>query len=234
MNESLDELLARIATKFVVHFEDIAIDDTPLEILQIDNMQEHLDTLLHTNALRNPLHDLPLWAKVWPCSLVLGRLVRKYDPAGKRLLELGAGCGLVSLIAARYGLSHIDCTDINDDAILFAKANVRKNALEDTIDVFRFDIKNAPIPDTPYDIIAASEILYLPELFDQILRFVDKALAPKGCALFATDYARRQSKFLKKAKKRFTVTEGHIGVKSTNEAGDEERSLYTITILTRS
>ena len=110
---ALDDLLARIRTTFDVDFEPLVIDDLTLEVLSIRNMQAYLDGMLARKAIRNPLKDLPLWAKVWPASFVLGRYLRHFAPQGKRLLELGAGCGTLSLVAAHYGFARIICTDIS-------------------------------------------------------------------------------------------------------------------------
>ena len=98
--ETLETILATIRTTFEVDFEPLQVDDSKLEVLTIKNMQNHLDGLLKRHAIRNPLKDLPLWAKIWPGSFVLGRLLRKYNPEGKSLLELGAGCGILGMVAA--------------------------------------------------------------------------------------------------------------------------------------
>ena len=112
--QKLDLLLQKICTDFTVEFEPLHVDDTVLEVLAIRNMQAHVDKLLQRKAIRNPLKDLPLWAKIWPGSFVLGRFLRKYAPEGKSLLELGSGCGVLSLIAARYGFSRILLTRVDN------------------------------------------------------------------------------------------------------------------------
>lgn len=237
LTEALDTVLAAIRRTFDVDFEPLQVDGDTLQILTIHNMQAHLDNLLHTHAIRNPLKDLPLWAKVWPGSFVLGRLLRNYEPQGKTLLELGAGCGVLSLIAARYGFSRIVLSDVVEDALRFARANVLRNHLEDRVDVCHVDV-TAPGRDPRFgrgfDLIAASEILYLDELHGPLLKFTARHLAPGGKALFCTDMARAKPHFAKLAAKSFTVTEGRVGVKSRDEDGREQRRLYAIVILERS
>ena len=225
----LEELLDRIRKKFDPYFEELSIDGQSLYLLSASNMQRHLDDLITRRGIKNPLKELPLWAKVWPASLVLGRFVRRLEPQGKSLLEIGAGCGASGLIAARYGLSRVLLTDINEDALLFAKANVLKNGLS-TVEVCRADICTTRLEER-FDIILASEILYLDELHRPILKFLFHHLAPGGQAVFCTDLSRDQKRFFKLAARDFSVREHTIGVRSTDDQGQEERRAYRLHFL---
>src|SRR5688500_12707644 len=75
---------------------------------------------------------------------------------GQRLLELGAGSGLISIHAAKNG-AIVTATDINPVAIEFLKKNGRQNEVELTIiqsDLFRH------IPEQAFDIIAINPPYY--------------------------------------------------------------------------
>lgn len=233
-SEQLDALLTEIRTKYEADFEPLQVDDAELQVLTIRNMQTHLDHLLQRRALRDPLKDLPLWAKVWPGSFVLGRFLRKYAPEGKSLLELGAGCGILSMIAARYPFVRIVLSDIVPDALRFARANVLRNGLENRVETAHLDV-TAPGRDTRFaegfDCIAASELLYLDDLHRPLLNFVERHLTPNGKAFFCTDAARAKPHFTKAAAKIFKTQEGRLGVTSRDEDGTEQRRLYNILIL---
>ena len=232
----LDRLLADIRTTFAAEFEPLQVDDGTLDVLTVRDMPRHLDALLRRGAITDPLRDLPLWAKIWPGSFVLGRFLRTMRPEGKRLLEIGAGCAICSMVAARYGFAHIVASDTVPAALAFARANVLRNHLEHIIDVRHLDVtapgRDARFPDG-FDIIAASELLYLDDLHRPLLKFLDRHLAPGGKALFCTDLARAKPRFAKLATKSFHVQEGKIGVKSRDDDGTEQRRIYTICILER-
>ena len=232
----LDQILADIRKTFDVDFVPLQLDDGQLEVLNINNMQSHLDGLLARHAIHDPLKDLPLWAKVWPGSFVLGRFLRKLEPEGKTMLELGGGCGVLSLVASRYGFRHIVTSDIVNDALQFARANVLHNKLQDLIDVCYLDVsrpgKDERFPEG-FDRIVASELLYLDDLHRPLLKFVDRHLAPGGKAVFCTDMARAKPHFAKLAAKTFQVQEGHIGVKSQDADGKEQRRIHALHILER-
>ena len=82
----LDAILARIGRKFDASFEPLSVDGSDLQVLSINNMQAYLDALINSKAIKNPLKDLPLWAKIWPASFVLGRYLRKFGPDRKSVV----------------------------------------------------------------------------------------------------------------------------------------------------
>jgi len=47
---------------------------------------------------------------------------------GKRVLELGSGVGLVSIVAAKFGASHVVATDGDDKSVDLTRENVEANA----------------------------------------------------------------------------------------------------------
>lgn len=232
---SLDTILERIRNTFEVSFEPLAVDEHTLDVLTIQNMTRHLDGLIARKAIHDPLRDLPLWAKVWPASFVLGRFLRRLEPEGKRLLELGAGCGVTSLVAARYGFSHISISDVNSEALDFAQANVVQNALQEHIDVRRIDITGANEAVQDFEMIVGSEILYLEALHRPLIKFFSRHLArhENACAVLCTDMARRQARFFKQAEKQFRIEEHKVGIRSHAEDGTEKRQLFLIHTLVR-
>lgn len=204
------------------------VDDRKLEVLRITNMTAHLDRLLAANAIQEPLRDLPLWAKTWPGAIILGRFLRKFNPGGQSLLELGAGMGILSLVASGYGFASILATDLNSQAVDFITANVARNNLDALIRTRQLDIANDSLAqDARFDFIAASELLYLDALHRPLLKFLRRHLAPGGKALFCTDRARLKPHFARLAAHEFLLQEGNIGMK----ASDGERRIFNILIL---
>ena len=173
--DELETLLREIGERFEVDFKPLTFNDSVFEVLDVNNMRQYLDRLVQTKALKNPLKDLPLWAKIWPGSFVLETYLRKKVAcAGKSLLELGAGCAVLSILASRLGFSHITASDVEDMALLFARANVLKNNLQEQIDVRHIDVTRpgvCPGLSTDIDVIVASEILYLDDLHKPLLNW---------------------------------------------------------------
>lgn len=229
---SLDALLARIRERFEACFEQLDVDGQPLDVLTVQNMPAYLESLLARKALADPLRDLPLWAKIWPSSFVLGRYLRKLEPENRTLLEIGAGCGVTGCIAARYGFRRIVISDIVEDALLFAQANVLQNKLEERVEVRQVDVTATRLEER-FDCIAASEILYLRELHQPLLDFLREHLALDGKAVFCTDLARRQDSFFTLAEQEFSVTQQFVGVRTSAENETAEHRVYALHTLER-
>lgn len=231
---ALGQLIEKIGKTFDVDFEPLQVDNATLDTLNIRNMKSHLDRLVQSGAVHNPLRDLPLWARVWPSSFVLGRFLRNMEPQGKSLLEIGCGMGICGLVASQYGFASIVMGDVSREALDFARANVLRNGLEERLKVRYLDVANSSANgdfSSRFDIIAASEILYLDELHRPLLKFLNRHLKKGGKALFCTDLARVKPRFQKLASQNFHIQEGNLRVKNTGETGEEEKRVYNILIL---
>lgn len=87
---------------------------------------------------------------------LLLRHIRTLPLKGKKLLELGAGSGLIAIDAARKG-AIVTATDINPVAIRYLRMNSEKNEVKSNIilsDLFRH------IPPQQFDIIAINPPYY--------------------------------------------------------------------------
>jgi ETFB lysine methyltransferase len=101
---------------------------------------------------------LPYWADLWPSAYVLAAQVAGMSGAGRSLLELGCGAGLVS-VAARMAGFDVLATDYYEDALLFARENVRRNGLGD-LAVRHVDWRAFPTDLGRFDVVVASDVLY--------------------------------------------------------------------------
>jgi predicted nicotinamide N-methyase len=70
---------------------------------------------------------LPYWAELWPAARALAEALP--DVRGLRVVELGCGLGLPSLVAAARDAS-VTATDWSPDAIELLRENAARNGLE--------------------------------------------------------------------------------------------------------
>ena len=122
---------------------------------------------------------------------------------GERVLELGTGCGLLAILAAKAG-AKVVATDINPAALKCARANAVKHRVGDRID-FRLGDLFEPVVGEHFDLVIFNPP-YLPvepeealcgpldraweagpdgrRIIDRFLRELPNHLTPNGRAIF--------------------------------------------------
>src|SRR6476660_7384040 len=69
---------------------------------------------------------LPYWAELWPAATALASALP--DVAGLRVVELGCGLGVPSLVAAARG-AEVTATDWAEEAVELLRENAARNGL---------------------------------------------------------------------------------------------------------
>ena len=105
---------------------------------------------------------VPYWATPWPSGAVLaGALAEDPPPPGARVLELGCGLGLPSIVAARAG-ADVLATDGSSDAVAFAAHSLALNELDGEVaQVDWSEQADALAARGPWDLVLAADVLYL-------------------------------------------------------------------------
>ena len=120
----------------------------------------------------------PYWALRWPAGSTLADRLAERDLAGKRVLELGCGLGLPSLVAARRGATVL-ATDGAPEAVVFAAHNLALNDLEGEVAVAGLHDADQLLAGAPYDLVIAADVLYLKDNVEALLRLLPR-LGPEA------------------------------------------------------
>ena len=145
---------------------------------------------------------VPYWSVLWRSGVALGRDLAGSRLAGLRVVELGCGLGVPSLVAARDGAAAL-ATDRCAEALELVEQNARENGL--SVATARLDWVAADelVALGPFDLVLAADVLYerasvaqLLSLFPRIGREV--WLADPGRPLAGT--------FLEHARRRWSVS----------------------------
>jgi len=115
---------------------------------------------------------LPYWAELWPAATALAEALP--DVAGLRVVELGCGLGVPSLVAAARG-AHVTATDWAADAIDLLRGNAERNGLQLTAEVRDWRV---PWPDR-FDLALAADVLYEQRNVEPVLARL-RELAPQA------------------------------------------------------
>ena len=125
---------------------------------------------------------LPYWAERWPSGIALAEHVSaRGDVRGMRVLELGCGLGLPSLVAARLG-ADVVATDWSPDAVDLLARNAARNGV-------RLDAVTADWRDfdgvaslRPFDLVLAADVLNEERNATPILALLELLGAPATIA----------------------------------------------------
>jgi predicted nicotinamide N-methyase len=145
-------------------------------------LPKDLDRFINPNDV---LDDFPLWVKIWKASWVLSAYLADMPvEPDKRFLEIGAGVGLVSIVAASFG-HRITMTEYNPDALNFAHANAHLNNCPG-LPIRKLDW-HRPRLSGRFDMIVASEITYRQADFSSLIRLFRSHLQPRGQIILASE-----------------------------------------------
>ncbi len=126
----------------------------------------------------------PYWAYGWAGGTVLARHVLDHPEtvAGRRVLDLGCGSGLVAIAAARAGARHVTATDLDPHALAATQINAEANDV--TVEVAS-DVATSP----DVDIVLAGDVFYTDDVAARSLAFLD-ACAAAGIHVLVGDPGR--------------------------------------------
>jgi len=138
----------------------------------------------------------PLFGILWPSGRVLAQAMLTFELEGRRVLELGCGLGLASLVVHRRG-GDITASDCHPLAAAFLLENLRLNALPpmkyETGDWLR------PNPHLGvFDLIIGSDLLYDREQPEALSQFIDRHSAGSVEVLIADPDRGNQARFKRK------------------------------------
>lgn len=104
----------------------------------------------------------PYWAFAWAGGQALARHVLDHPGlvAGRRVLDLGSGSGVVAIAAAIAGAKHVIATDIDILAVIAMSLNADANGVE--IEARKADLlaQNVAFDPTGIDVLMVGDIFY--------------------------------------------------------------------------
>jgi predicted nicotinamide N-methyase len=145
------------------------------EIPQLRLHRAHASSGLWRLARRDQGLGAPYWAYAWGGGLALARWLLEHPEAaaGRRVLDLGAGSGLVGLAAARAGAREVLAAEIDPYAAPALALNAAANDVE-----LRVVIEDLTGGDPPVvDLVLVGDLFYEQALAERVTAFLDRCLA---------------------------------------------------------
>lgn len=169
---------------------------------------DHLElrSLLDRDQFHDPLGEAesrgissaqwPLFGVLWPSGRVLAQAMLTFKLDGKRILEVGCGLGLASLVVHRRG-GDITASDCHPLAAAFLLENLRLNGLP----AMKYQIGDWSRPNPGlglFDVIIGSDLLYDREQPEALSQFIDRHSAAAVEVVIADPDRGNQARFKRK------------------------------------
>jgi predicted nicotinamide N-methyase len=165
---------------FDVVREDVAVGRLRLTVARPRSAEDLIDEDAYAVDER-----LPYWAELWPSAHVLAGHLAARDLRGRRVVELGCGVGLPSVVAALGG-ADVLATDWYDEALRFTAWNAA--AAGASVATLPDDWAAPPpalLAGPPADLVVGADVLYEERNGPALAGLVPRILAPDGEVLVA-------------------------------------------------
>lgn len=116
----------------------------------------------------------PYWAHYWGGGVALARHILDHPglAAGRSVLDLGAGSGIVGIAAAKAGARRVIAADTDRYAVAATRLNAAANAV--VVSTFFGDVTDKPPP--PADVVLVGDLFYEQDLAERVTAFLDRCL----------------------------------------------------------
>jgi predicted nicotinamide N-methyase len=134
--------------------------------------------------------DPPFWGFAWAGGQALARYVLDHPQtvAGRQVIDLASGCGLVAIAAARAGAAGVTAYDIDPLAAAAVTLNAAANAVR--VRAACDDILERPgFPAAGTEVVLVADAFYQRELAGKMLGFLERSQA-RGVMVLVGDFGR--------------------------------------------
>lgn len=172
---------------YQTQISDYAFGEQHFRIRALSDLQQYADPDASAAEAGISSAQWSLFGHVWPAGLVLADAMQVQQVAGKRVLELGCGLGLASLVLSRRG-AQVVASDHHPLAEVFLAYNAALNGM-DAVPYRHMDWNTGSQAMGRFDLIIGSDVLYErgPSL---ALAALLPSLARPACEIIISDPAR--------------------------------------------
>lgn len=135
----------------------------------------------------------PIFGNIWPSGLILAEIIGQEELGTLRILEIGCGLGIPSLMAQLRG-ADISACDMHPEAGVLMQRNTELNHLAD-IPFFTCDWDMPQLQMGSFDLIIGSDLLYEAQHPAQLAGFIQRHLAPHGRVIMIDPGRKLHGKF---------------------------------------
>lgn len=155
----------------------------------------------------------PLFGVIWPSSMVLAHYISSYDTGSKRILEIGCGMALSSLLLNKQN-EDITATDYHPEAEAFLQRNTLLNQ-DKSIAFEQVDWLDQEDTLGLFDLIIGSDVLYEDDHINLLAEFIERH-SKQSCEVIIVDPGRGRKSKLSTKMTSYGFTSTHLKPEHTN------------------
>ncbi|MCS3794770.1 methyltransferase [Niastella sp. OAS944] len=164
--------------------------------LYIPNAQEVQNIYFQQRQVQAHV-PFPHWTKLWPAALAMSDFIFNHPEVvkDKKVLELAAGLGLPSFVAARFA-NRVCCSDYLEEAVDAMNKTVQHLQLTN-VSCELLDWNHLP-SDLTSDVLLLSDINYDPEQFDKLCQVLQRFIQQGTFIILTTPQRLMAKPFIEK------------------------------------
>lgn len=164
---------------YEVRLQRVAVaGGSDLQIRSLVDRQQYSDPAGEAEAAGISPANWSLFGQVWPSAQKLADLMQAWEIGNRRILEVGCGLGLASLVIARRR-GNVTASDCHPLAGAFLRANQQLNALPDLpYRTGHWQRANPLLGE--FDLIIGSDVLYERSQPGQLAAFIAQHAGPRA------------------------------------------------------
>jgi len=141
-----------------IRYQTIEFDNVDIHVRTLRDRQQYRDDEGIAEKLGISSATWPLFGIIWDSGMVLSHFIFDFNIIGKRILEVGCGIGLASLLL-NYRLADITATDYHPEVESFLLENIKLNSGKN-IPFVRTGWEDKESDLGKFDLIIGSDLLY--------------------------------------------------------------------------
>lgn len=170
-----------------IRYQTIEFDGIDIHVRSLRDKQQFSDPLGEAESLGISSAQWSLFGVVWDSSEILAHKMAHFDITGKRILEVGCGMALSSLLL-NYREADITATDYHPEAGNFLTENIKLNHGR-KIPFLRTDWANLEDGLGKFDVIIGADLLYERQHIELLSEFINRHANPQ-CEVILVDPGR--------------------------------------------
>ena len=179
-----------------LRYQTLEFGDNDIHVRTLRDVQQFEDAGGEAERLGIGSAAWPMFGVVWTSGEVLARFMFEYEVEGRRILEVGCGIALASLVLNRRG-ADITATDHHPRAGEFLRHNVALNG-DPPVPFVRSGWVDAQTELGRFDLIVGSDLLYEGAHVELVAAFIERH-ATRRCSVVIVDPGRHNHPRFSKA-----------------------------------